>query len=37
MNDEYVDNHSESDEGVNQGNPVFGGNDQMVFKKRATG
>ena len=34
MNDDSLEYHSESDEGVNQDNINFDGNDQFVFKKR---
>lgn len=36
MNDD-LEYHTESDEGVNQGNINFDGNEQLVFKKRGFG
>ena len=37
MNDD-LDHHSESDEGVNEGNnPHFDGNDNLFFKKKDIG
>ena len=37
MNDDLLEDHSESDEGVNQGNPLFQDNNQIMFKKRGAG